>query len=162
MDIIQEFEKSQLKRKIPRIKPGDTVKIHQKIKEGEKERVQIFTGTVIRIRRGFGINGNVTVRKVSSGVGVEKTFPFHLASFVKIEVLKRGKVRRAKLYFLHRLQEKAARLKENKLTEEVRKKLQFESVEEKQQPEEKKTVKQKNKKSATETKIEKKTEQKKS
>jgi len=132
MDPIQEFEQTQVKRKIPLLRPGDTVKIHQQVKEGEKERVQVFMGTVTSVHHGFGINGNVTVRKVSAGVGVEKTFPFHLPSVIKIEVMKRGKVRRAKLYFLRRLQEKAARLKEKKLSEETRKQLRFESAEEEQ------------------------------
>ena len=157
MDLIQEFEKSQAKRKIPQIRPGDTIKIHQKIKEGEKERVQIFAGTVIKIHRGFGINGNVTVRKVASGVGVEKTFPFHLPSIVKIEVTKRGKVRRAKLYYLRRLQEKAARLKEKKLTSEMKQQLQFESEEEKEKQEAKKAKKKEGKEKDGSAKKEKKT-----
>jgi len=129
MDIIQEFEKKQVKRKIPLIKPGDTIKIHQKIQEGDKERIQIFEGVVIKIRRGYGINGNITVRKISSGIGVEKTFPFHLPSIVKMEVIKRGKVRRAKLYYLRRLQEKAAKLKDKKLSDKKRSTLIFDSTE---------------------------------
>lgn len=141
MDLISEFEKTQIKRSIPYIKPGDTVKIHQKIKEGDKERIQIFEGTVIKICGGFGINGNITVRKIASGVGVEKTFPFHLPSIVKMEVMKRGKVRRAKLYYLRELQEKAAKLKERKLSEELKNKLQFEEEEEKKKKEEKKAKK---------------------
>jgi large subunit ribosomal protein L19 len=145
MDLISEFEKTQIKRKIPYIKPGDTIKVHQKIKEGDKERIQIFEGTVIKIHRGYGINGNATVRKIASGVGVEKTFPFHLPSIVKIEVVKRGKVRRAKLYYLRRLQEKAARLKEKRLTEEMKKQLRFEAKEEKKKKEEKKAKKKKEK-----------------
>lgn len=141
MDIINDFEKKQAKRKIPRIRPGDTIKVHQKIKEGDKERVQIFEGVVIKIHRRFGINGNVTVRKIASGVGVEKTFPFHLPSITKIEVVKRGKVRRAKLYYLRRLQEKAARLKDMKITDEMKQQLQFESEEEKEKKEAKKAKK---------------------
>ena len=141
MDIIHEFEKKQATRKIPYIRPGDTIKVHQKIKEGDKQRVQIFEGVVIKNHRGFGINGNVTVRKIASGVGVEKTFPLHLPSITKIEVVKRGKVRRAKLYYLRRLQEKAARLKDKKLTEEAKKELIFESEAEKKEQAEKKTKK---------------------
>ncbi len=146
MDIIQEFEKRQIKRKVPLIKPGDTVKVHQKIQEGDKERIQIFEGVVIKIHRGYGINGNVTIRKIASGVGVEKTFPFHLPSIVKMEVVRRGKVRRAKLYFLRRLQEKAAKLKDRKLSEEVKSSLKFDTEEDKRKAEAEKAQKEKAKK----------------
>lgn len=135
MDIIQEFEKKQIKRKIPLVKPGDTIKVHQKIKEGDKERIQIFEGVVIKIHRKYGINGNVTVRKIASGVGVEKTFPFHLPSIVKMEVVKRGKVRRAKLFYLRRLQEKAAKLKEKKLSNKLKNELQFDNENDKEKTE---------------------------
>lgn len=146
MDIIQEFEKRQIKRKVPLIKPGDVVKVHQKIQEGDKERIQIFEGVVIKIHRGYGINGNITIRKIASGVGVEKTFPFHLPSIVKMEVVKRGKVRRAKLYFLRRLQEKAAKLKDQKLSEEVKTSLKFDTEEDKRKAEAEKAQKEKAKK----------------
>ncbi|NQV12857.1 MAG: 50S ribosomal protein L19 [Parcubacteria group bacterium] len=159
MDLLQEFEKKQAKRKIPSIRPGDTIKVHQKVEEGDKQRIQIFEGVVIKIHRGFGINGNVTVRKIASGVGVEKTFPFHLPSINKIEVVKRGKVRRAKLYYLRRLQEKAARLKEKKMTEEMKQQLMFESDEEKKDQEAKKAKKKEEK--DTKPKEEKKPENKK-
>jgi len=137
MDIIQEFEKKQIKRKIPLVRPGDTIKVHQKIKEGDKERIQIFEGVVIKIHRKYGINGNVTVRKIASGVGVEKTFPFHLPSIVKMEVIKRGKVRRAKLFYLRRLQEKAAKLKDKKLSDKLKNELQFDSEKDKEKAEKK-------------------------
>ena len=101
MDKVQEFENSQIKRKIPTIKPGDTIKVHERIKEGDKDRIQVFEGVVIKIHGGYGVNGNVTVRKITLGTGVEKTFPFHLPTIEKIEVVRRGEVRRAKLYYLH-------------------------------------------------------------
>lgn len=106
----QEFAK--VREGIPSFKPGDTINVHVKIKEGNKERVQQFQGTVIQ-RRGTGTNGeSFTVRKVSNGVGVERIFPMVSPSIDKIEVVKEGKVRRAKLYFLKGRQGKAARIKE--------------------------------------------------
>ncbi|MBU1178377.1 50S ribosomal protein L19 [Patescibacteria group bacterium] len=153
MDLLQEFEKKQATRKIPYIKPGDTIKVHQKIKEGDKQRIQVFEGVVIKIHCGFGINGNVTVRKIASGVGVEKTFPFHLPSITKLEVVRRGKVRRARLYYLRELQEKAARLKEKKLTQKVKDGLRFESDEEKKEQEAKKAKKKEEKGTEKDTKL---------
>ncbi len=100
MDLVAYVEKSQLKKKLPVIKPGFIVAVHQRIKEGKKERIQIFKGIVIRVKGGYGINGSFTVRRVASGVGVEKTFLFHSPVVEKVVVLKQAKVRRAKLYYL--------------------------------------------------------------
>ena len=106
MDIIAEFTKSQLRADIPAIHPGDTVRVLQKIHEGEKERVQSFEGLVIARKHGKGISATITVRKVSGGIGVERIFPIHSPTLQKIEVLKRSQVRRAKLYYIR---EKAAK-----------------------------------------------------
>ena len=106
----QEFAK--VRESMPSFKPGDTVNVHVKIKEGNKERIQQFQGTVIQ-RRGTGTNGETfTVRKVSNGVGVERIFPIVSPTIDKVEVLKQGKVRRAKLYYMKGRQGKAARIKE--------------------------------------------------
>ncbi|HSP99473.1 MAG TPA: 50S ribosomal protein L19 [Candidatus Dormibacteraeota bacterium] len=106
---IEAIEREQLQQNLPEFKPGDTVKVHVKVIEGEKERVQVFAGVVIRRSRG-GIRANFTVRKVSYGVGVERTFPLHSPRVDKIEVVTRGHVRRAKLYYLRGLSGKAARI----------------------------------------------------
>lgn len=100
MDLIAYVEKAQLKKKIPAIKPGFIVAVHQRIKEGKKERIQVFKGIVIKVKGGYGLNGSFTVRRVASGVGVEKTFLFHSPVIEKIVVLKQAKVRRSKLYYL--------------------------------------------------------------
>src|SRR3989344_3074836 len=97
--LTEKFNKSQEKQ-MPDIRPGDTVKVHQKIKEGEKERIQIFEGVVIGRKHGKGISSTITVRKVVEGVGVERIFPVHSPSLEKIEVVKSSKVRRSKLYYL--------------------------------------------------------------
>lgn len=109
--IIQELEKEQLRTDIPPFRPGDTLRVHVKVVEGQRERIQVFEGVVIR-RRGTGIGESFTVRKISNGVGVERTFPLHTPRIDKIEVIRRGKVRRAKLYYLRKLRGKAARIKE--------------------------------------------------
>ncbi|EGL84215.1 50S ribosomal protein L19 [Caldalkalibacillus thermarum TA2.A1] len=109
--IIRELEKEQLRNDIPQFRPGDTVRVHVKVVEGQRERIQVFEGVVIR-RRGTGISETFTVRKISNGVGVERTFPLHSPKIEKLEVVRRGKVRRAKLYYLRKLQGKAARIKE--------------------------------------------------
>ena len=109
MNPIEAIEREQLRSDVPDFKPGDTVKVHVKVIEGEKERVQVFAGVVIRKSRG-GIRATFTVRKVSYGVGVERTFPLHSPRVDKIEVATRGHVRRAKLYYLRGLSGKAARI----------------------------------------------------
>ncbi|WP_125704369.1 50S ribosomal protein L19 [Lacticaseibacillus daqingensis] len=111
--VIEAITKSQLRDDIPDFRPGDTVRVHAKIVEGERERVQIFEGVVIK-RRGVGISAMYTVRKISSGVGVERTFPLHTPRVEKIEVVRHGQVRRAKLYYLRALRGKAARIKEKR------------------------------------------------
>ncbi|MFC5448316.1 50S ribosomal protein L19 [Paenibacillus aestuarii] len=111
MNLIQEITKEQLRTDIPAFRPGDTLKVHVKVIEGSRERIQLFEGVVIK-RRGGGISETFTVRKISYGVGVERTFPFHSPRIDKIEVARRGKVRRAKLYYLRGLRGKAARIKE--------------------------------------------------
>jgi large subunit ribosomal protein L19 len=99
----------QLKKKIPDLRAGDRVRVHQKIQEGGKSRIQIFEGLIIKTQHGNGINGTFTVRRISLGVGVEKTFPLHMPAISKIEKLKSAKVRRAKLYYIRGLVGKAAR-----------------------------------------------------
>ena len=111
--LLEQFNKSQLK-KVPEIKPGDTVKVHQKIKEGNKERIQIFEGVVIARKHGKGISATITARKVVDGVGVERIFPIYSPVIAKIEVGKHGKVRRSKLYYLRTAKGKSAKLKNKK------------------------------------------------
>ncbi|ANZ33551.1 MULTISPECIES: 50S ribosomal protein L19 [Staphylococcus] len=109
--LIEAVTKSQLRTDLPTFRPGDTVRVHVRIVEGTRERIQVFEGVVIK-RHGGGISETFTVRKISSGVGVERTFPLHTPKIEKIEVKRRGKVRRAKLYYLRNLRGKAARIKE--------------------------------------------------
>jgi large subunit ribosomal protein L19 len=111
MNVIDAIEREQLKSDIATFKPGDTVRVHVRVIEGEKERVQVFEGVVIG-RKGGGIRESFTVRKVSYGVGVERTFPLHSPRIEKIEVQTRGVVRRAKLYYLRQRSGKAARIQE--------------------------------------------------
>lgn len=111
MNLIQEITREQLRQDIPSFRPGDTLKVHVKVIEGSRERIQVFEGVVIK-RRGGGISETFTVRKISYGVGVERAFPLHTPKIDKIEVARRGKVRRAKLYYLRKLRGKAARIKE--------------------------------------------------
>jgi len=113
MNVIEAIEKEQMRGDIPDFRPGDTVKVHAKIREGEKERIQIFQGVVIRKRKG-NTGATFTVRKVSYGIGVERIFPLHAPFVDKIEVLTRGKVRRSRLYYLRKLRGKAARIKERR------------------------------------------------
>ncbi|MCD8510824.1 MAG: 50S ribosomal protein L19 [Bacillus sp. (in: Bacteria)] len=110
-NIIREITKDQLKTDLPAFRPGDTLRVHVKVVEGTRERIQVFEGVVIRLK-GSGISETFTVRKISYGVGVERTFPVHSPRIDKIEVTRRGKVRRAKLYYLRELRGKAARIKE--------------------------------------------------
>ena len=112
MDIIKSIEHEQLKNKIPDLKVGDTVRVHQRIKEGNRERIQVFEGIIIKKQNG-GVNATFTVRKISYGVGVEKTFLVHSPLVEKVEVVRVGKARRAKLYYLRDRIGKAAKTKEN-------------------------------------------------
>jgi len=115
MNVIEEIEAGEMKKEPPVVRPGDTVKVHMRIVEGEKERIQIIEGVVIRIKGG-GARKTITVRKISFGIGVERIFPIHSPRVEKVEIVKRSKVRRAKLYYLRDLRGKAARLKEIKVT----------------------------------------------
>ena len=113
MDYIRLVEEGQIKKDIPSFRPGDTVKVHVKIVEGTRERIQVFEGVVIK-RKGDGLRETFTVRRVSNGVGVERTFPIHSPRVDKIEVARRGIVRRAKLYYLRDRSGKAARIRERR------------------------------------------------
>jgi large subunit ribosomal protein L19 len=113
MDYIKLIEEDQMKSEIPAFRPGDTVRVAVKIKEGNRERVQMFEGVVIR-RRGEGLSKTFTVRRVSYGVGVERTFLLHSPRVESIQVVRRGKVRRARLYYLRQLRGKAARIRERR------------------------------------------------
>ena len=113
MSLIDLVEEKQLKKDVDSFNVGDTVKVHVVIKEGEKRRIQIFQGNVIT-KRGSGLGASFTVRKISFGIGVERIFPLHSMMIKKIEVVRRGKVRRSKLYYLRELKGKAARLKEKR------------------------------------------------
>lgn len=113
MNAIQAIEQQQLRKDIPEFNVGDTVRVHAKVVEGKRERIQVFEGTVLKKQNG-GIRETFTVRKMSYGVGVEKTFPLHSPRIEKIEVVRRGKVRRAKLNYLRNRVGKAAKVKERK------------------------------------------------
>jgi large subunit ribosomal protein L19 len=113
MTDLQELEREQLRGDIPEFRPGDTVKVHVRVSEGDKERIQVFQGVVIG-RRGTGPRETFTVRKISGGVGVERIFPLHAPLIDRIERIRRGKVRRAKLYYLRGLRGKAARIDERR------------------------------------------------
>ena len=111
MDLIKAFTNEQMKSEVPTLNVGDTVRIHNRIKEGSKERIQLFEGTIIA-KKGGGISETFTVRRVTYGVGVEKTFPVHSPNVVKVDVIRSGKVRRAKLYYVRGRMGKAAKVKE--------------------------------------------------
>jgi len=115
MNVIDAIEREQLRSDVPPFRPGDTVRVHVKVVEGEKERIQVFEGAVLRRSNG-GVRETFTVRKVSYGVGVERTFPVHSPRIDKVELMTRGRVRRAKLYYLRERSGKAARIKEIGLT----------------------------------------------
>ena len=115
MNILDALDAQSLRSDIPSFRPGDTLKVHVRVIEGSRERVQVFQGVVIR-RQGGGIRETFTVRKVSFGVGVERTFPVHSPNISEIEVVTRGDVRRAKLYYLRDLRGKAAKIKEKRET----------------------------------------------
>ena len=111
MNNIEQIEKEQMRADLPEVKTGDTVRVYSKFREGAKERVQPYEGVVIRVKKGLA-RGTFTVRKVSYGIGVERIFPLHSPNLVKIEVLKRSRVRRSRIYFLRERSGKSARLKE--------------------------------------------------
>lgn len=113
MNIIESLEKEQIKKDIPRFKAGDTLKVHVKITEGDKQRIQIYEGVCIK-RVNSGLGSSYTVRKISGSVGVERIFPLHSPNIEKIELMRVGKVRRAKLYYLRNLRGKAARIVEKR------------------------------------------------
>ena len=113
--LIQELTAEYLKTDVPEFRAGDNVRVHVRIKEGARERIQIFEGLVLKRQNGRGVSGTFTVRKISFGVGVERTFPLHTPMIEKIEVTRLGKVRRAKLYYIRKLSAKAARIKERRI-----------------------------------------------
>ena len=114
MERVAQIEREMMRLDLPGFAPGDTVKVHVKIKEGEKERIQAFQGVVIS-KRGGGTRATFTVRKVSYGIGVERIFPLHSPIIDKIEVITYGRVRRSKIYYLRKLRGKAARIKERRI-----------------------------------------------
>ena len=113
MNQLDQVESVYLRQGMPEFNPGDTIRVHVRVVEGDKHRIQVFQGVVIA-RKGGGIRETFTVRKVSGGVGVERVFPLHSPSIDRIEVVRRGRVRRAKLYYLRNLQGKAARIRERR------------------------------------------------
>ena len=108
--LLQKFNKEQ-ERELPDLRPGDTIKVHQRIKEGDKERIQIFEGIILAKKHGVGIPATITVRKIVDGIGVERIFPIHSPALSKIEVIRHAKVRRSKLYYLKTAKGKKAKLK---------------------------------------------------
>jgi large subunit ribosomal protein L19 len=113
MDIVEQVSREQLREGIPQFGPGDTLRVNVRVREGEKERIQAFEGICIA-RKGGGVSETFTVRKVSSGIGVERIFPVHSPSLESIEVVRHGRVRRAKLYYLRALRGKASRIREKR------------------------------------------------
>lgn len=113
MDLVRSIEAEQLRQNLPDFRPGDTVRVHVKVVEGGRERIQVFEGVVLR-RRGSGLNETFTVRKVSQSIGVERTFPIHSPMIDHLDVVRHGDVRRAKLYYLRELAGKAARIRERR------------------------------------------------
>ncbi|MFW5791346.1 MAG: 50S ribosomal protein L19 [Desulfohalobiaceae bacterium] len=110
MELLRQIEREHMRIDLPEFRAGDTIKVHVRIIEGEKERIQVFQGTVIKVRRGT-TDATFTVRKISNGIGVERVFPMHSPSIEKIEVVTQGKVRQSRIYYLRNLKGKAARLK---------------------------------------------------
>ena len=121
MDVLRNVEAPHVRKDLPEFGPGDTVRVHVKVIEGEKERTQVFQGVVLG-RRGAGIKETFTVRKVTDGIGVERIFPVHSPNIAKVEVTRRGRVRRAKLGYLKELKGKSARIKEKRTTKGAKKK----------------------------------------
>ena len=115
MDLIRNIEAEGLKPELPEFRAGDRVRVHVRVVEGEKSRTQVYEGDVIARRRGVGLRGTFTVRKTSGGIGVERIFPIHSPNVQKIEVVRLGRVRRAKLYFLRDLRGKKARIRERRV-----------------------------------------------
>jgi len=113
MDVLEMLQKEQMRTDIPDFRPGDTIRVHARITEGDKERIQVFQGVVIRKRKGT-TDATFTVRKVSYGIGVERIFPSHSPTIDHVEIVTRGRVRRAKLYYLRKLRGKAARIREKR------------------------------------------------
>jgi len=113
-DLLRELEQEQLRQDMPQFAPGDTVRVLYRVREGEKERIQVFEGVCIS-RRGGGVGETFTVRKISSGIGVERIFPLNAPTVKGVEVVRRGRVRRAKLYYLRGLRGKAARIPEKRI-----------------------------------------------
>uniref|UniRef100_UPI0038BD701F 50S ribosomal protein L19 n=1 Tax=Desulforegula conservatrix TaxID=153026 RepID=UPI0038BD701F len=113
MNIIESIEREQMRLDMPDFAPGDTIKVHVKIKEGDKQRIQVYEGVVIA-RRNNGIGSSFTVRKISDGIGVERVFQLHSPIIEKVDVVTRGRVRRAKIYYLRNLRGKAARIREKR------------------------------------------------
>ncbi|OGC77217.1 MAG: 50S ribosomal protein L19 [candidate division Zixibacteria bacterium RBG_16_50_21] len=113
MDLIAASEAKHAKTKLPEFSPGDTVKVYNRIKEGDKERIQVFEGVVVQ-KKGTGIGAAVTVRKISQGIGVEKVIPLHSPVLTRLELVKKGKVKRAKLYYLRGLKGRSARIEEKR------------------------------------------------
>ena len=115
MNLVESLERQMVKSDVPQLSIGDTVRVHVRIVEGERERLQPFQGTIIRLRRGTGVNGNFTVRRIAShGIGVERTFLLNSPRVEKVDVLRHAKVRRAQLYYLRNLRGRAARLNERR------------------------------------------------
>src|SRR4030043_729151 len=128
MEKLQTFLQSSLKKNLPDIRPGDTIAVYQKIKEGDQERIQVFEGLVLARKHGKEVGATITVRKVVSGVGVEKIFPLHSPIIDKIEILKRGKVRRAKLYYLRTAKGRKARLKQKEFSKAIPEEKKIEEI----------------------------------
>jgi len=116
---IDKFNKDQERKEVPDIRSGDTVRVHQKVKEGGKERIQDFEGLVIAKKHGKGISATITVRRILQGIGVERIFPIHSPVIAKIEIIKKGKARRAKLYYLRTAKGKRAKLKKEEFSQAI-------------------------------------------
>jgi large subunit ribosomal protein L19 len=139
--LIAELDRKSMKKSVPDIKTGHTVRVQQKIKEGDKERVQTFEGLVIKVHGNGGLNTTISVRKISEGIGVEKIFPIHSPTITEIQIIKIAKVRRSKLYYMRDRSGKSARLQETQTTPTQRKEMMIHFEELKPQTEKKETQK---------------------